>query len=313
MKKMIRSLAALTALALLGAGLIACSSDDGDGGDSVKVTPSLDKKITLKAGESGTYTVTFTVEGDTFKEPTVTEPVKLEDKNNKVTITELDMVAGSFTETSVKYTFKVTAKDNATVGTGKIAVTADASVFTGGKDYTGELDYTIEGESGDSLPNPLVYDFDEITETSDKAGATPVLDGKVVVNQTDAGKIKITANTAGTHHYIQASCGSDSPAKPGSTTGYLTVKAAKAGEEEIIFTFTTVKSTKGESNNKIVLYDAVDGQQIGISEAIVCPTSDDNTEKTLTIKATVPETFYVTFVRSAGSGGFKFSKIEQKY
>lgn len=118
--------------------------------------------------------VTFTVEGDTFKEPTVDEPVKLEDKNDKVTITELNMVDGSFTETSVKYTFKVTAKDNATVGTGKIAVTADASVFTGGKDYTGELDYTIEGEPGEFTG----WTWDAADEgyttdgTIDEAGAT---------------------------------------------------------------------------------------------------------------------------------------------
>ena len=177
--------------------------------------------------------------------------------------------------------------------------------------------FNLVDDGKDNVPSTggsLVYNFDDITEISDKAGATPVLDGKVVVHQTAAGKIRITANSDGSHHYIQASCGGSSEMNPANanTTGYLAVKAAKAGEEEIIFTFTTVKGSEA-SNNSIILYDALNGKKIGSSDAIACPTSDDNTEKTLKIKATVPETFYVTFVRSAGKGGFKFSKIEQKY
>ena len=256
MKKMIRSLAALTALALLGAGLIACSSDDGDGGDSVKVTPSLDKKITLKAGESGTYTVTFTVEGDTFKEPTVTEPVKLEDKNNKVTITELDMVDGSFTETSVKYTFKVTAKDNATVGTGKIAVTADASVFTGGKDYTGELDYTIEGEGAPVDGLPVLWKISDYlsdlgaSTTTKKLSELGFSDGKDCGIVTIGANVKVRSDGAGKSNTITE-----------GITGYCQLSNGKAGSLLLTVPAGATKITLGakNANKALAIYDETYG------------------------------------------------------
>ena len=160
---------------------------------------------------------------------------------------------------------------------------------------------------GDSL----VYNMDDITITDEgTVGQQVLFDGGLTVVNTSAGKIKITANSAGTHHYIQASCGANSLGALSSQTGYLKVKASKAGTEKITFTFTTVKSTKGESENYIYLIDE-NSQELGRSSVIKCPTTDSDTELTREIQATVPEYFYVVFVRGAGSGGFKFTKIEQ--
>ena len=298
MKKMIRSLAALTALALLGAGLIACSSDDGDGGDSVKVTPSLDKNITLKAGESGTYTVTFTVEGDTFKEPTVTEPVKLEDKSNKVTITELDMVAGSFTETSVKYTFKVTAKDDATVGKGKIAVTADASVFTGGKDYTGELDYTIEGESGEFTGwTWTVADYVKSASTTSFGVETEcghVTAGKNVKERNDGDGISGTIS-AGVTGYFQLSNGADGSVwftAPAGTKKIIVCAKLDAATKQIV-----LKTNATSSTNSTEL-----GKATGAS-------GDNYKDHTFDVDITEDTVIYVGTFASSVSANLKAIKI----
>ena len=181
------------------------------------------------------------------------------------------------------------------------------------------------GGSGTTKPTPtptptpdpetpgdsLVYNMDNITITDEgTVGQKVLFDGGLTVVNSSAGKIKITANSAGTHHYIQASCGANSLGALSSQTGYLKVKASKAGTEKITFTFTTVKSTKGESENYIYLIDE-NSQELGRSSVINCPTTDSDTELTREIQATVPEYFYVVFVRGAGSGGFKFTKIEQ--
>ncbi|MDE6705496.1 MAG: hypothetical protein K2J81_06280 [Treponemataceae bacterium] len=326
MKKLSKIALLAAASAFMLAVFPACGDDDGD--DDPKATLAAEA-VELEIGAEKTVEATVTVENDTFSDnaqkiqqgepiPKAYFELKATDAT-KVTVSEATVKAWDG-KTKATITFTVTAAEGAAAG--KISAEIKAGTLTSNATLTttGNIAYTINGagdeQGGDDDPSPKVvtYNFDDITETSDNAGATSVLDGKVVVNQTTAGKIKITAETDGSHHYIQASCGASSALAPlaSGTTGYLAVKAAKAGKEKITFTFTTVKGSS-VSNNQIVLYDAVDGTQIGISDIIECPTSDSKEEKTLTIEATVPETFYVTFIRSAGKGGFKFSKIEQEY
>ncbi|MBQ9206155.1 MAG: hypothetical protein IJ158_05520 [Treponema sp.] len=164
-----------------------------------------------------------------------------------------------------------------------------------------------------SYDNVLVYDCDEITITDETGtiGTTVLFDGGLFIVQTQAGKIKIVESTSESHHYIQASCGSTNLSKLESQTGYLKVKAAQVGSEKIVFTFKKVGSTI--TDNYIVLIDE-GGNELGRSEVVRYSSTDDSSEiLTREITAMVPEYFYVVFVRSAGSGGFKFSKIEQLY
>ncbi|MBQ9205576.1 MAG: hypothetical protein IJ158_02550 [Treponema sp.] len=164
-----------------------------------------------------------------------------------------------------------------------------------------------------------MYNFDDLDSVpTTVVGDNSILDGKVVycVGEGKTGNAKVIANTQGTHHYLQVSAGGNIDAGTQTITvanqsTYLKVAAAQAGKEKIIFTFTTVKGGV-ESNNRIIIADA-DGTVLGESEEIACPTTDDDTEHTATIEATVPETFYIFFARSEGKGGWKFTKVEQQY
>ena len=255
MKKLSKLALLAAATALLLAVFPACSDDD-DGDVGVTVTPTLDKPIALKAGESDTYTVTFTVTGDTFKQSPVTEPVKLVDKNNKVTIEHLTMVADSFTATSVKYSFKVTAKSDATVGSGKIGVTADASVFTLGNPYTGELDYTIKSDSAlvDGLPVlwKISDYFSELGNVPNGENAASLsslghTDGK------DCGIVKIGANVK-----VRSDGDGKSNTITEGITGYCQLSNGKAGSLLLTVPAGATKITLGAKNEKksLAIYDS---------------------------------------------------------
>ncbi|MBQ9206938.1 MAG: hypothetical protein IJ158_09525 [Treponema sp.] len=321
MKKFSKVLSILEILVLcIGGGLLATSCSDDDGEEDK--TPSLQitaESVSVTAGDKIEAVITATLTNDSFAGDIeanaslgeyVTITPSTESFVDDLSVTASEAIAAGATSAKVKVSVTTTV-----AATGTISVTIKASALKSAKDLksSNTIAYTITEAGAPTYDQSLVYSMDDITTISDTVGDTSLLDGKVVVSQTAAGKIKITANSAGTHHYIQASCGASTTNKPSAQTGYLAVKAAKAGSEKITFTFTTVKSTKGESQNQIAIYDGKDGSQIAISDAITCPTTDDDTEKTLEITATVPETFYVVFVRGAGSGGFKFSKIEQKY
>ena len=127
MKKMIRSLAALTALALLGAGLIACSSDDDkDPEPGVRIEGSksvaVDGEITLTAKATDfSGDVTYTWESSDKTKATVTQNAS---DPSKATVKGI-------AEGSAKITVKAKAGD--TEKTDEVTVTVGTTTSTGGK------------------------------------------------------------------------------------------------------------------------------------------------------------------------------------
>ncbi len=277
-----------------GVFLTSCS-DGGDGSNSSSFT-STTKEIDNTADVLGKVTDSLS-SSDANKATAAYNADK-----SKIVITS--KAAGEATITA-KETAEAT--DSATI---KIVVASDGKITATVTKKIGE-GQTAGGET-------VTYAFDDLTSVPETVeGENSILDGKVIywVAAGKTGNAKVTANSDATHHYLQVSAGGAIAADAttvdiAAQTTYLKVKAPKAGKEKITFTFTTVKGGS-DSQNRILIVDPADGKILGQTAEVSCGTEDDNTEKTLSVEATVPETFLVVFARSNGKGGFKFTKFEQ--
>ncbi|MBR4463036.1 MAG: bacterial Ig-like domain-containing protein [Treponema sp.] len=293
----------LSALVLGGGVFLTSCSDGGDGSTSSSFT-SVTKEIANDAATLGAKT-TVVESSDAAK---ATVAFKDADKSAIVITSK---AAGEATITA-KETAEAT--DSATI---KVVVASDGKI-------TATVTKKI-GENPTPTPTPtptggetVTYAFDDLTSVPETVeGDNSILDGKVIywVAAGKTGNAKVTANSDATHHYLQVSAGGSIAADAttvdiSTQTTLLKVKAPKAGKEKITFTFTTVKGGS-DSQNRILIVDPADGKILGQTAEVSCGTEDDNTEKTLSVEATVPETFLVVFARSNGKGGFKFTKFEQ--
>lgn len=306
MKKMIRSLAALTALALLGAGLIACSSDDGkDPEPGVRIEGSksvaVDGEITLTAKATDfSGDVTYTWESSDKTKATVTQNAS---DPSKATVKGI-------AEGSAKITVKAKAGD--TEKTDEVTVTVGTTTSTGGKATAATYSFVGLVFSDFEEGSLIKKDDGEALSayTTDENGAGNYIKSKTEVTVKNAvlygGKnnLRIRAsNNASTA--LNYNGGESADISSGSTISGLSryVKIDVDGAGTVAVEYAGVSSDKGSKTCQIAILDE-DGNYLG-GETVNTVKDDADVTTKHSFDTAVPNAtaVYIAFSRNGASGG----------
>ena len=177
MKKFAKALGVLSALALLGAGFVSCSDDDGEEDKTPSLKVEADSAESVAAGDKIDVTLTATLTNDSFAGPvdageslasfvtiTPSDPASFGDD---LAVTAAEAIAEGATSAKVKVSVTTTAAAKS----GTITVTIKADALKSGKDLTSNpVAYTIKEAEAD--PNVIwTWTVAEYVKSYDATGA----------------------------------------------------------------------------------------------------------------------------------------------
>ena len=311
MKKMIRSLAALTALALLGAGLIACSSDDDkDPEPGVRIEGStsvaVDGEITLTAKATDfSGDVTYTWESSDKTKATVTQDTS---DPSKATVKGIAEGSAKITVEATDGTTTKTAEVTVTVGDAASggALTAYTVIFSGYNVET--LGCTISSDNK-SANLEKIGEIDFKSDVSEIAAtAYTKAAGNLRYRLPENEKISTALNFNGSS-FTSNDKTLGATVDKGNLRTYISVPADGTGK--ITVTYNANVSGNGKTEAKIALFD--ENGTVLKSETVDTTTASGKTDtKTVSVDVT-PETknLYIMFSReNSTGGGIDVSKIE---
>ena len=279
MKKFAKALGVLSALALLGAGFVSCSDDDGEENKTPSLKVEAASAVSVAAGAKIDVTLTATLTNDSFAGPvdageslasfvtiTPSDPASFGDD---LAVTAAEAIAEGATSAKVKVSVTTTAAAKS----GTITVTIKADALKSGKDLTSNtVAYTITAGNGgggssnallswscmeystvESKYNGTIDNANNGTKEQYTVSATTTI-GSVTINADASNSVTFDDNAStaklGTKDiwgYCQL--GARSNAVSGYTNGKSIVFEAPAGAKKI----TILSKSAGSSGSHLVL------------------------------------------------------------